>query len=77
MTDEQIDRILDALRSEGFALPYAARARDYLPSGADETQVAEGHEALRAASDRARQANRDALRRAIAEGVDHLLAQHV
>lgn len=73
MTDEEIDGLLQALSAEGFALPYATRVADFLPSeypapsGWDEAQRAEGRAALRAADDHAWQQNRDALRRALGE----------
>jgi hypothetical protein len=73
ISDEEIDRILHALNAEGFALPHSAHVSDFLPSeyptpsGWDEVRRAEGIAALRAADDRAWQANRDALRRALGD----------
>ncbi len=76
MTDEEIDAVLQALNAEGFALPYSARSSDFLPSeyptpsGWSEERRAQGIAALRAADDQAWRQNRDALRRALAEGSD-------
>lgn len=71
MTDEEVDKLLQALNEEGFALPYSARSSDYLSdpnssSAQDPERRAREIAALRAADEQAWQQNRDALRRSLA-----------
>jgi hypothetical protein len=80
VTDEEVDRILEALGEEGFTLPYAARSSDYLPSeyptpsGWSAEARAAGIAALRVADDEAWRQNRDALRRAMGDRIERLPA---